>query len=303
MPLEKLLIVNADEFGLTEGVNEAIVDCHQNGLVTSTTLMTNTWAFEDALSRAAENPGLGVGIHVNLTFGFPAAPTKRVRSLVGRDGRLLPRSLLLRRWISNSLRIEDVETELRAQVEKAMGAGLEPSHLDSHQNTMMIPGVLRIFLKVAGEMQIPLRLPYEPPNFDGFASVLKNFATWRHAKKRVTSRLCGLGRSALHEGGVRTIDRVYSLPSCFMPPAFDVAERYEALISRVGSGVSELLTHPGRADERLEAFLGGSRARAKDREKEHAALVSERLKKAVRRHDIRLINYRELAGCPVQARS
>ncbi len=298
--MKRFLIVNADEFGLTEGVNEAIVDCHRNGIVTSTTLMANAWAFEEAVSRAAENAGLGVGIHVNLTFGSPVAPAGGVRSLMGRDGRLLPRPLLLRRWISSGLRMEEVETELRAQVEKVLAAGLKPSHLDSHQNTMMIPGVLKLFLKVAGEFGIPIRLPYEPPNFDGISSVLKNFATWRHAKKRLTSRLCDLGRSSLRECGVRTIDRIYSLPSCFMPPALGMCGRYEALISRIGPGVSELLTHPGWSDHRLEEFLGGSKTRAEDRERERAALVSERLKEAVRRHDIHLINYRELAGCPAK---
>ncbi len=293
--METYLIVNADEFGLTEGVNEAIIDCHRNGILTSTTIMTNAWAFEDAVSQARESRGLGVGIHVNFTFGRPEAGNHKVSSLVDGDGLFLPRPLLLKRWLGGNLRPGDVETEMRAQIQKALDAGINPTHLDSHQNSMMIPCVFKVFLKVATEMKLPIRLPYEPPNFDGFSSVLQGYPTWRHAKKRVTAALCSGYRRSLCRTGVRTVDRIYSLASCFMPPDFSVAERYDVLITSIGPGVSELFAHPGRADVRLEDFLGGSISRARQREEEHAALTRDRLKEAVRSCGIRLINYKGLA--------
>ncbi|MBI5115641.1 ChbG/HpnK family deacetylase [Candidatus Poribacteria bacterium] len=296
--METYLIVNADEFGLTEGVNDAIIDCHRNGIVTSTTLMTNAWAFEDAVSHAQRNPSLGIGVHINLTFGSPVARTDSVSSLVGPDGKFLPRSLLLKQWLRGGLRVSHVETEIRAQLQKTLDAGIEPTHIDSHQNTMMIPTIFKVFLKVAEETRMPVRLPYEPPNFDGFSSILHGFVTWRHAKKRFTSALCRRGRPSLRIAGVRTINRVYSLPSCFMPPSLSVVGRYEALMRHVRPGICEMLTHPGSADDRLAGFLGGSIQRARQREEERAALVSERLKEVVHKQSIRLINYKGLEQWP-----
>lgn len=301
--MEKFLIVNADEFGLTSAGNEAIADAYRNGIVTSTTLMANGWAFDDAISQARLNPGLGVGIHLNLTFGRPVAKACDVPSLLDDEGRLLERPALLRRWMTNRLRTGDVETELRAQTEKVLTSGLNPTHLDSHQNTMMIPGVFEIFIKIANEMNVPIRLPYEPPYFDCFSTAIKSFLTSRHAKKRFTSLLCDIRRPSLRSNRVRSVERVYSLMSCFARPGLSVTDRYEAIISRIGAGVHELLTHPSHPDGNLKYFLRGSSARAAQREKEYEALTSEQVKQAVRNSDIRLINYRDLGKCQLPARN
>src|SRR5437868_6370726 len=131
----KYLIVNADDFGLTSGVNRAVVEAHTRGILTSTTLMANMLAFDDAMRLAKANPGLGVGLHFNITQGKPVADASRVRGLLDEGGEFLGTSTaLLRRALAGKLHVQEVEIELRAQIEKVLGAGLSLTHVDSHKH-------------------------------------------------------------------------------------------------------------------------------------------------------------------------
>src|ERR1700736_6567461 len=96
--LVKNLIVNADDLGWTEGVNRGITEAHRNGIVTSTSLLANGPAFASGAEMARSTPGLGVGVHLNLSDGAPVAPRELVASLVNDEGRFEggPESLLLR---------------------------------------------------------------------------------------------------------------------------------------------------------------------------------------------------------------
>ena len=106
------LIVNADDFGLTAGVNEGIQDAVEAGVVTSTTMMVNTPGFGDAVRRAAGlRDRLSVGLHFNLTTGAPVAPASEVPSLVDGAGRFLPLAGFLRRALSGGVRAADVRRE------------------------------------------------------------------------------------------------------------------------------------------------------------------------------------------------
>src|SRR5271167_2252762 len=110
----KELILNADDFGYTTGVNEGIVRAHRDGILTSATLMANGPAFEDAVERAKSNPKLGVGCHLVLTGGFSVAPKEEIPSLADSEGRL-PLSLgnLVARVSTGSIRTKEIERELR----------------------------------------------------------------------------------------------------------------------------------------------------------------------------------------------
>jgi chitin disaccharide deacetylase len=131
----KYLIVNADDFGMTAGVNRAVVEGHQRGIVTSATAMVNMPGFDEAVLLAQENPRLGVGLHFNITQGEPVADGAKVRSLLNAHGLFTGTSTALaRRSLVGKLRTEEVVIELRAQLEKALGAGLKLTHLDSHKH-------------------------------------------------------------------------------------------------------------------------------------------------------------------------
>lgn len=145
----KRLIVNADDFGLTSGVNRAIVECYQRGVVTSTTLMVNGRAAVEAALLAADNPGLGIGLHLNLTSGTPMMPRESVPSLVGRDGAFPGLRGALWRLTSGKARTHELEDEISAQIDRLIKLGIRPTHIDSHHHLHAHPR-LRSILKKTG---------------------------------------------------------------------------------------------------------------------------------------------------------
>jgi len=151
----KKVIINADDFGLVQGVNEGIIKAHQEGILTSATLMANMPGFKEAVVLAGANPKLGVGVHLNILRGQPVSPTKKVESLLSKELRFIPSvSSLLRRIVWKRINFDEVEREFRAQVEKVLEVGLEPSHIDSEKHIHLIRPLFRIVLKLAKEYKI-----------------------------------------------------------------------------------------------------------------------------------------------------
>lgn len=135
----KRLIINADDFGFTCDVNAGILQAHREGVVTSTTLMANGDAFEDAVRLARQTPTLDVGCHLVLVQGHSV--------LHGRPLPETPIQLILHKI--------DAYAELRAQIQKILAAGIRPTHLDSHKHTHLLPGVFRAVVRLAQEFSIP----------------------------------------------------------------------------------------------------------------------------------------------------
>src|SRR5215472_15331036 len=127
----KRLIVNADDFGLSQGINDAIMLGHRQGIITSTTLMANGGAFAAAVEMARAASSLGVGVHLNLTEGTPVSDPSYIPSLVDAQGLFAHTAAQLgRRSLVGSLSLLEVERELRAQIEKVLAAGVAVTHLD-----------------------------------------------------------------------------------------------------------------------------------------------------------------------------
>jgi predicted glycoside hydrolase/deacetylase ChbG (UPF0249 family) len=147
------LIVNADDFGFTHGVNEGILEAHREGILTSTTLMANGAAFEQAVRLAAGNPTLDVGCHLTLIGGASLlAPFGRLPSTVAE---------LLKTLVAGRLCIYE---ELAAQVRRILEAGIIPTHLDSHKHTHVLPPVLDAVARLSEEFRIPwVRRPLDVP--------------------------------------------------------------------------------------------------------------------------------------------
>lgn len=142
----KYLITNADDFGFTRDVNEGILQAHQNGILTATTLMATGAAFDHAVELAREHPTLDVGVHLVLVGaeGFPAT----VAQLMG--------AIALGR-----IRIYE---QLASQVRKILDAGLHPSHLDTHKHTHLLPPVMDAVARISEKFRIPwVRRPLDSP--------------------------------------------------------------------------------------------------------------------------------------------
>jgi len=158
------LIINADDFGLTPGVNRAIAELHQAKALTSATLMATGQAFDDAVAIAQANPTLGVGCHIVLTDGVPASPPESIPTLIGPDRKTFRPSLIdfVQSLLRGKIREDDIEREAAAQIRKLHLAGIKVTHLDTHKHTHLFPAVLRPLLRLAEQHGVhAIRHPFE----------------------------------------------------------------------------------------------------------------------------------------------
>jgi predicted glycoside hydrolase/deacetylase ChbG (UPF0249 family) len=261
------LVVNADDFGFTRDVNRGIVEAHRNGILTSTTLMATGAAFDDAVSLARENPALDIGVHLVLV-GEPPFPITMAQ---------LTRAMLLGR-----IRIYE---ELRAQVLRILDAGLEPTHLDTHKHTHLLPPVLDAVARLSEEYKIPwVRRPFDFP----LTPATRPAIGWA---KRATSQALGVVRRrfarVLASHGCRSTDHF---------AGFQITGRYNAaelaqLIRALPEGSTEFMCHPGICGDELR----GARTRLKEsRERELEALTSPEVRAALAESGVELVSYRSL---------
>jgi chitin disaccharide deacetylase len=286
----KQLILNADDFGMTRGVNEGIIRAHREGILTSTTLMANGEAFDDAVERAHGNKELGVGGHLVLVGGKCIAPKDSVASLVDADG-VLPDSLALfvARLSSGMIRVEEIESELRAQIAKIRAAGIEPTHLDTHKHTHAHPRVMEALGKVARECGITrVRKPIE--------NLRDSWETSRAGGQGVSMQILAAGAVRAIAPQFTAIAKKYALlsPDHFLGLAMTGQlgpTVLRGLISTLAAGITEIMLHPGVCDADLAR--SGSRLQ-KQREDELQGLLDPAVRSAVTERGIRLISYREL---------
>lgn len=168
------LVVNGDDFGYSEAINAAIIRCHVEGILTSTTLLVNQPATRAALRLARDYPNLGVGWHVNLTEGGSVLPPREVPTLTDRHGQFRPIGGLLGGLLGGQISGVEIERELRAQVAIILDAGIQPTHVDGHLHAHAFPRVFPIVLRIVAEHGIKaLRSPaigaWLPPQRTGAA--------------------------------------------------------------------------------------------------------------------------------------
>jgi hopanoid biosynthesis associated protein HpnK len=286
----KELILNADDFGLTQGINRGIIRAHRDGILTSTTLMATGPAFDHAVEQARANPTLGVGCHLVLTGGSAAAPRERIPSLVDASGRL-PRSLtvLVANVTTGRVPPVEIETELRAQIEKIRRAGVEPSHLDTHKHTHVHPTIMNALGRVAQQCGITrVRNPVE---------ALRD--SWRSNRSDGANPVRNLAAAATVRAvalGFRSISSKYGLrsPNHFLGLAVTGqlgAAALERLIGALDEGQTEIMLHPGICDQDLART--GSRLQ-RQRETEMEGLLAPEVRNSVVKGGVRLISYRDL---------
>src|SRR5260370_31131196 len=146
----KRLIVNADDFGWSEGVNRGIAEAYRSGIVTSATVLANGEAFDGAVRLARQERRLGVGVQLNLSDGAPLLPRWEVPSLVNEQGQFSGGPMkLVARMLAGKLRAAEVEAEWHAQIAKVKKAGIQPTHLDGHKHVHMLPALFPIALRLA----------------------------------------------------------------------------------------------------------------------------------------------------------
>jgi chitin disaccharide deacetylase len=274
--------VNADDFGLTRGVNRAIAELHDAGLLTSSTLMARAGATEDAIAMARARPRLGVGCHIVLADGEPVLPADQIASLLVKKTGHFPHSIarFLRRVLARRVSTTEVEAEARAQIEFLESKGIRPTHIDTHKHTHMFPTVLRAVLRAARGCGISaVRNPFEP----AWAIAATKCAPWvRVAEVSALKWLEPVCRRIIAEEGFVTTDGTVAVAGTgVLNPGV-----LRCLLRAAPSGTWELVTHPGYHDEDLQAVRTRLRA---SRDVERMALETLREFK-----DVRLVSYAEL---------
>jgi predicted glycoside hydrolase/deacetylase ChbG (UPF0249 family) len=236
-PRPTRLIINADDFGISRGVNIGIIEAAEAGVVTSTSLIVNLPDFADALDRALACPTLSLGLHLNFTMGRPlsAAP-----SLTRRDtGEFFALPGLLARASLGLLDASDITRECLAQIDRMIEAGFPPTHLDSHRHVHAHPAIFPAVARAAASRGVfQVRVPCEPLRI--------NASDWR-----ATLRKAGLLVSARLSGRTGADDRAIHFVGISLQGGKSFATRLFALIPQLRAGTTELMTHPGYADASL----------------------------------------------------
>ena len=157
------LIVHADDFGISEQVNNGICLAHQEGILTSTSIMASGVAFEHGVNLLKQNPSLEVGIHLTLIEELPLLPKQLIPSLVGKNGLFFDHATtFIKRYLTGRIRLSEVRKEIDQQIRKVLDAGIPLSHLDSHQHIHALPGIRAVVFELAKKYGIPaVRLPSE----------------------------------------------------------------------------------------------------------------------------------------------
>ena len=286
----KKLIVNADDLGWTDGVNRGIVEAFHHGIVTSTSLLANGAAFAGGVEAARSAPGLGVGVHLNLSDGRPVADRETVTSLLNKDGEFAggPENLLLRR-ARRGLLLAEVENEWDAQIQKVRDAGISPTHLDGHKHVHMLPGLFEIALKLAKRHDIgAIRVALEASSLRAALSSGSKQNAGVVMKQGVQARglklLARDARERAEHAGISTADYF-----CGIAQTGELTrEGVEQFVKSLPDGTTELMCHPGYAD----AALQKTPTRLQDsRQTELQILTDTGIRNVVASMGIRLIDY------------
>lgn len=285
------LIINADDFGFTSGVNRAIVEAHTRGVVTSSTLMANGPAFAQATQLVSTVPNLSVGCHVVLIDGMPLTPPDHIRTLTNgnahfRDGL----KNFAARAVTGRLDPEEISTEAAAQIRQIQNAGIPVSHFDTHKHTHLFPKVLRPLLRAADDCGVKaVRNPFGPRLPLRSSEFLARPSLWtRYLEVRVLNTFAGKFRDAVRREGFATPDGTLGIE---VTGTLD-EHLFLAIARSIPDGTWEFVCHPGYNDADLQQSKTRLRA---SREMELRALTLPAAREMLAQQGIELTSYRELA--------
>ncbi len=288
------LIINADDFGYTAGVNRAIMEAHSRGVVTSSTLMAQGPAFTEAAELAKTIPKLSVGCHVVLIDGQPVLGAEQLPSLTNgsqfRDGLMT----FAARAIAGRIDADEITAEGTAQIRKIRSAGIAPSHFDTHKHTHLFPTILRPLLRAAAACGIrAVRNPFGPRLPLRSSHLLARPSLWtRYAEVRVLGSFAGKFRAAVDREGFITPDGTLGI---VVTGALDET-LFHAIARSIPQGTWEFVCHPGYNDpdlQRAETRLRQSR------ETELRVLTLPAAREVLLQEGIELISYRDLPANPL----
>jgi predicted glycoside hydrolase/deacetylase ChbG (UPF0249 family) len=280
--MDKRIIINADDFGLCNSVNQAVAQAHTKGVLTSATIMANMPAAEGAVKLAKQMLGLGVGVHLNLFEGKPLSKDANIHYLLDDSGdfALTPAKLSLLSLCRHKIR-NAIRTELAAQIQWVIDNGLRPTHLDSHKHIHSFPAIFPIVCGLARRFEIKaIRFIFEPKQLLSMPWPLPSEGGRKRAR---TARIMGRINRIQNSSFLKT--------DCLLGVAhmgkIDV-NFFKAVAFYNTAATAEIMTHPGLDD-------GFKCSQSKMQKKgEFEALCSERTKQYFKNAGVKLVHYGQL---------
>lgn len=273
--------MTADDFGLTGGINRGIVDCVEQGIVTSVSLCVNGREYDEALAFCRRVPGLSIGLHLVFTGEKALSPDAAENGLCGRDGRL-PGSwpVFLARYFSGGIRLRGLEKEIEVQFGKIHSAGVRVTHVNSHQHLHLLPAILDIVILNCRRYGVGyIRIPFSSPARHWLS------ADWRKAAwQTILNPLCTRALSRIRKAGLQACAET----SGVLYSGSMGRSELKSIISSLKEGRTEIIGHPGRGGGE-SAGLYGSWGYSWDKEAD--SLCSVEVKESLKEHGIALCGF------------
>ncbi|MEH1767954.1 MAG: hopanoid biosynthesis-associated protein HpnK [Nostoc sp.] len=308
MPAQRFAIINGDDFGFSEGVNQAIIKAHKEGVLTSTSLMVSADAAKEAVNLAKANPNLAVGLHLVLICGRSVLPPEQIPHLVDKQGNFSNSPFfagLRYQFVKETY--QELRQEIRAQLEKYRSTGLPLSHVDGHLHLHVHPVVLRILVDLAPEFDIKvIRLPSEELGMT--LRVNRSHLLTKLVWSGVFGRLRRYGEKLLESQGISFTQRVYGLLQ-----TGGITEEYLlGLIPQIQANLVEIYSHPAmsrlgnswRGYANANAIYGDSlNEELVTGEAELAALLSSKVREALLNNGFEITNHHFLSQHTISGNS
>jgi predicted glycoside hydrolase/deacetylase ChbG (UPF0249 family) len=298
------LIVNADDFGLTSGVNRGILETHSSGIVSSATLMATGARFGEAVKAAKSAPDLAVGCHVVLVDGTPVSPPETVDTLVAirssEPNKFYSHlSAFSARAMFGGFDRDQLVEEITAQIRTIQAAGIQVTHLDTHKHTHIFPDILVALLRAARVCGVPaVRNPFVPVKvmntglFKKKSGILK-----RYGQARMLHTFSRQFRSRTKRAGILAPDGLVGMIETGALENEGYSTLLRHTIANLPDGTWEWVCHPGYNDSDLRA--AGTRL-LDSREEERRLLTSMEMRQFLEEQKINVISYREFVAQEAQ---
>jgi len=285
----KQVIINADDFGLSRGINLGIIRAHTEGIVTSTSAVVNGNFFDEGVDLLKKTPSLGTGIHLNLTLGKPLLPKNLCKTLIDSDGCFSSYSRFIRRVLLKRIDPGEIKKELQKQIERFLETGLSCSHIDTHKHIGYIPLVLDIILELAEEFRIRrLRFPNEVRIFPE-SVYLKNLFDRDTMMSFFVSYLT-------KKAGTRLAQKRMAYPVYFFGisrAGFTEKDNpYLSYLKACREGINEIMCHPSAMEE--HPSVGYGRYCLKRRYQELQELTDPELKEIILQGRLKTISFHDI---------
>lgn len=269
------VIINADDFGITDGVNKAILRLAGAGIITSTSVMCNMPHYTD-ITRLRDT--IGVGIHLNLTLAKPVAEPIKIPTLISQNGYFHPLPELIRRMNLRSVSKQEVAFELRAQISRLLDMGIQPDHINSHESFLKYPFFKNIGVELAQEFGIK--------SFRSFLQRKFDFSRLLSPRKTLISFYLFVQKKELRRFGFNLADRYDSLIT-FGLDHETALKKLQQMFKDLPQGILEIVVHPGYIDDN-SSLLGEY---VYEREIELHALMSDSFKSILNASGATLISF------------